>query len=212
MNHHSLNLTATSVGMRYGRRRLFSDVSLRLERGARLAITGPNGSGKSTLLRILGGLLTPSTGTVTLRINDRRVSRQEHPLHVGIVAPYVNLYEPLTAAENLHFITRVRGLDGGNHRVDRMLESVGLADRAGDGVSTFSSGMIQRLRLAAALISEPPLLLLDEPTITLDEQGTRIVHDAVRQAADAGSIVILATNVPAESALCDSVCAIESYR
>ncbi len=198
-------LSASSVSHRYGRRVLFSDLSLELENGSRTAIVGPNGSGKSTLLRILGGLLTPSSGTVQLKIGSRVIESSVRPVHVGLVAPYLNLYDGLSAAENLHFIRRMRGARIASKRVDALLEEVGLADRSADLVATFSSGMLQRLRLAAALLPDPEVLLLDEPSITLDDAGARILDRAVQQASDDGRIVVTATNVTEEAARYDTI-------
>ena len=206
-----LHLEASGLSKRYGRRLLFRDLSLSLNDGRSLAIVGPNGSGKSTLLRILGGLLTPSSGKVELRVDGVPVPLTDHPLHVGIVAPYANLYGHLTAAENLHFVLRLRGAERPASTVREMLEEVGLGARAKEVVETYSSGMLQRLRLAAALISEPSVLLLDEPTSTLDADGNEMVRRIVARSTSEGRIVILATNIEAETSLCDAVCSVTQY-
>lgn len=211
MENRALKLRASSVSKRFGNRILFRDLSLSLTGGETLAITGPNGSGKSTLLRILGGLLPPSSGRVELLVGAQVLDRSEHPLHVGIVAPYVNLYHALTAAENLRFIARLRGINGRMQRVETLLNEVGLGDRAADQVDTFSSGMHQRLRIAAALLPEPDILLLDEPSITLDESGAEVVCRLIDTASAQGRIVIVATNSKNESKRCASVCAIDTF-
>ena len=182
--------------MRYGARRLFENLSFRLADGERLAVLGENGSGKSTLLRVLAGVLTPTAGRVTLSVDGRDVPSHDLARAIGFAAPAVQLYDDLTATENLEFVARLRGLDAG--RVPAMLDRVGLGGRGGDRVAAYSTGMRQRLRLATALLPDPPLLLLDEPGATLDEQGRALVRDIVAAAPAA----VLATNDPAEAALC----------
>ncbi len=124
------------------------------------------------------------------------------PLHCGFVAPYMSVYGGLSARENLDFIGRARRLAGGPERAVALLEAVGLTARADDPVATFSSGMVQRMKLACALLPEPELLLLDEPTVTLDAAGHAVVHRAMENQLARGGMVVLATNVAAEAALC----------
>jgi len=124
------------------------------------------------------------------------------PLHCGFVAPYMSVYGGLSARENLDFIGRARRLAGGPERAVALLEEVGLTARAHDPVATFSSGMVQRMKLACALLPEPELLLLDEPTVTLDAAGHAVVHRAMENQLARGGMVVLATNVAAEAALC----------
>ncbi|PIQ63387.1 MAG: heme ABC exporter ATP-binding protein CcmA [Bacteroidetes bacterium CG12_big_fil_rev_8_21_14_0_65_60_17] len=196
-------LTAEHVGHRFGPRILFRDLSFSLSGGESLAVTGPNGSGKSTLLLILAGLLTPRRGRIELRLSaGHAVERVQHPLRCGFMAPRMNVYGGLTALENLMFIARARRLAGGPERASELLERMGLSARAEDPVSTFSSGMIQRMKLACALLPEPELLLLDEPTVTLDAAGHEVVQLAVADHLATGGMVVLATNVPAEADFC----------
>lgn len=182
--------------MRYGRHRLFEDLSFTVAPGAPLAVTGGNGAGKSTLLRVLAGLLTPLAGRVALDMEGASVETRDLPRRVGFVAPALALYDALTAREHLAFLGRARGL--GRVDANASLAAVGLAGRADEPVSTFSTGMRQRLRLATALLHDPPVLLLDEPGATLDASGRALVEAIV---ADARRIVVLATNDPAEAAL-----------
>lgn len=183
--------------MRYGRHRLFEALSFHVVPGAPLAVVGGNGSGKSTLLRILAGVLTPLAGTVTLDVADAAVAARDRPRRVGFVAPALELYTPLTARENLAFLARARRL--GEVDLDAALAAVGLGGRGEEPVATYSTGMRQRLRLAAATLHAPPVLLLDEPGATLDAGGRAVVASLV---ADTSRIVVLATNDPAEAALC----------
>lgn len=198
----SIRLKASDLSKRYGPRWLFRRLSLVIAGGESLAITGPNGSGKSTLLKILGGLLVPTHGEIELQVNGRAVPATEHALQVGIVAPYANLYLPLTAEENLLFLARLRGTPDRHDRVRNLLREVGLNGRARDPVATYSSGMMQRLRLAAALLAEPPLLLLDEPSVTLDAAGNELVARIIRDQVTRERIVVVATNLASEAERC----------
>ena len=192
-------LVADGLSMRFGRRRLFDGLTATVEPGAPLAVVGDNGSGKSTLLLILAGLLAPTAGTVRLEVDGRAVEPRDRPRTVGYVAPALDLYDALTARETLRFLTRARSLPDPESRVAAVLTRVGLADRANEPVSAFSTGMRQRLRIATALVHDPPVLLLDEPGATLDAAGRSLIASLV---ADDARIVVLATNDPAEAGLC----------
>lgn len=207
-----MHLKATGIGHRFGRNILFRDLSLDVHGGESVAVTGSNGSGKSTLLHILAGLVTPRRGSVSLDLNGESVEPSQRPFKCGFVAPYLNVYDGFSVTENLEFIARARGLKRQTSLVKELITEVGLTDRANDLVGTFSSGMKQRVRLAIAIMSDPPVLLLDEPTTTLDEAGRELVERIrVRQIARHG-IVILATNDPVEAASCDRNLNVESYR
>ncbi len=194
-------LTANGLAMRYGRRVLFSDLSLNVGPGLPLAITGRNGSGKSTLLKILAGLLQPTKGGVSLVVDGCEIKGDVLPHSVGFVAPYVQLYAPFSARENLAFLARARRMSERNERIEEVLQRVGLAERAEDQLSTYSTGMRQRLRIAAALLHDPPLLLLDEPSATLDEPGRKLSESIIGMD---DKIIVVATNDPDEAALCAS--------
>lgn len=192
-------LTADGLAMRYGRHVLFRDLSFEVAPGAPLAITGRNGSGKSTLLKILAGVLEPINGTVKLVDKGKEVKGEKLPHCVGFVAPYLHLYAPFSARENLAFLAEARRMSDRRRRIDEVLRRVGLLDIAEDRLSTYSTGMRQRLRIAAALLHDPPLLLLDEPSATLDESGRELADSIVRMKE---KIIVVATNDPGEAALC----------
>jgi len=185
--------------MRFGRRRLFDDLTVAVEPGAPLAVVGSNGSGKSTLLLLFAGLLAPTGGAVRLEVEGRAVEPRDVPRAVGYVAPALDLYDALTARETLAFLARARALPEAAVRIDATLARVGLADRADDPVAAFSTGMRQRLKLATAILHDPPVLLLDEPGATLDAAGRDLTASLV---GDASRVLVLATNDPAEAALC----------
>ena len=205
-------LSADTLGHRFGRLILFRQLSFALEGGHTLAITGANGSGKSTLLRILAGVLTPTRGAVALTVDGAAVPREERPLHTGLVAPYFNVYDGLSARENLEFLAEARQLPRADDRIAAALDQVGLADRADDLVSTYSSGMKQRVKYAAVQLTEPPLLLLDEPSANLDAAGLDMVDAVMKRHRQANKLLIVATNVASEAARCDRALCVEDYR
>ena len=206
------SLVVDEVGHRYGSLLLFRRLSFTLSGGESLAVTGANGAGKSTLLRILAGVLAPKAGTVTLHVDGEAIREEEHPLRAGLVAPALGLYGALTARENVAFLARARSLPGAPQRIEAVLDRVGLADRADDPVSTFSSGMQQRVKYAAALLPDPPLLLLDEPAANLDAPGRDMVGAIVDEQRQRGGLVVVATNRADEAARHARSLCIEDYR
>lgn len=205
-------LVVEGVSKRYIRRPLFKELSFSLAGGQSLAITGSNGSGKSTLLRIIAGVVTASKGDVSLTVGGEELDSATRPLHVGFVAPYFNVYEGFSARENLEFIARVRRIELARERVNEVLAFVSLEKRGDDLVKTYSSGMKQRLKLGVSILTEPPLLLLDEPTTTLDIAGIEIVRRVMRDQVEKGRVLIMATNNPDEVSWCDSSIAIEDFQ
>jgi heme exporter protein A len=198
-------LEIEGVGKSYGARRVLRDLSLAVGAGEVVAVVGVNGSGKSTLLKIVAGLLRPSRGRVLVR-GETDTSRRR--ALVGYAAPDLSMYSELTGSENLTFFDAVRGVRAPREEYDRRLASVGLEGRGGDVVSTYSSGMRQRLRLAFATGHGPALLLLDEPSLALDEQGVSLVARIVAEQRERGGSVLLATNDPREAALGDRTIAL----
>ena len=167
--------------------------------GEVLVITGPNGSGKSTLLSILCGLLRPTRGEVRhVADNGEQVQRIRWRHHLGVVAPAMAVYEELSALENLRFFARLRGLPQAEGRCRECIRAVGLdADRA-TPARAFSTGMLQRLKIAQALLHDPPVMVLDEPGSNLDPVGREWLEGRVRELAAAGRTVLVATNDPRE--------------
>jgi len=205
-------LRAINLGQNFGSLLLFRRMSFEVTGAESLAITGSNGSGKSTLLRILSGVMTPRAGTVELDIGGSSVSASARPLHTGLVAPYLGVYDDLTARENLSFLSDARGFTSTSGLIDAVLERVGLSGREDDLVRTFSSGMKQRVKYAAAMLPEPDVLLLDEPSANLDVAGIEMVRGVMDWQADAGRILVVATNVAAEAETCDRTLSVEDFR
>ncbi|MFO8232765.1 MAG: heme ABC exporter ATP-binding protein CcmA [Longimonas sp.] len=208
----SIQLTARGIGQQFGRLVLFRDMDFALHAGTSVAVTGANGSGKSTLLRIVLGLLTPTVGEVQLQVDAEAVPRAERVQHMGLVAPYLGVYEALSARENLSFLAQARSVPGADDRIAAVLERVGLTNRADDAVGTYSSGMQQRVKVAAALLHEPPILILDEPSTNLDAPGRAMVRAVQDEHVAQGGLLVVATNHASEAETCDRAIAIGAHQ
>ncbi len=193
-----------NVSKRFGDRTVLAPVSGVLEPGRALVVAGPNGAGKSTLLNILAGLLRPTRGEVAYRSGDGPLPRSRWFEHLGMAAPDMSVYEELSARENLHFFARLRGLDVPDSTLGALLESLGLPPREqARFVATYSSGMKQRVKLAQAVLHEPPVLLLDEPSSNLDAAGHEVVAGLVDRFRRRAAVAV-ATNDPREMAWGDA--------
>jgi heme exporter protein A len=165
------------VGLRrdFGDRTALDGVDLRIEPGDSVAVLGPNGSGKSTLLRILAGLLRPTSGRVS--VLGCELPKETHRLRgrVGYLGHEPLLYRDLSPRENLELAAALHGLepDDAGPRIDALLDTVGMATRAGDRVAELSAGMRQRIDICRAVLHQPDLLLLDEPDAHLDPDARR---------------------------------------
>jgi ABC-2 type transport system ATP-binding protein len=182
-------LRAESLSKSYGARRALLDVSFSAAPGELLAIIGPNGAGKTTLLQILAGALAPTTGRVSLDSRD-----------VGWVPQQPAIYSKLSVRENLRLFARLEKVADVEARVGRMLAQAGLADRADDPVGTLSGGNRQRVNIAVGLLGDPSVLLLDEPSSSLDpRQRERLWEFVSGHAREGGTTVVYSTHNVAEA-------------
>ncbi len=189
-----LTLKSENIAKVYNRKTIFEHVSFLIQDGSSFAITGKNGSGKSTLIKILCGVLSPTKGIVQLNIDGISISHPDFYPHIGLVSPYINLYEEFSAEENLQFIKKVRRLNSdSDKRVEELLKEFGIYDHRKKEVKNYSSGMKQRLKYCAALLHEPALLVLDEPSSNLDEYGIEAVRNRMKLQMQNGAL-IFATN------------------
>lgn len=193
-----------NLGKKFSGIVLFKDICFELLSGEVLAITGLNGSGKSTLLRIIAGLLRPSAGSVELFYQNEQIPKEQRRRFIGMVAPAFSLYDELTAIENIKFFSRVRGIryQPDNHFL--LLDNIGLNGHAHKTCGTFSSGMKQRLKIAQAIVHEPPFLLLDEPGCNLDTNGMNVLGNIIDRQRKIG-ITIIASNEKREVDFADRV-------
>jgi heme exporter protein A len=178
----------------FGRRKALSRISFAARSGTIVGLLGPNGAGKSTLLGILATLLEPSTGAVRYGAHRARAAGAALRARIGLLGHDLYLYPELTARENLAFFAELYGDRTPGASADRALARAGLADRAGDPVSSFSRGMRQRVALERALVHDPRLVLLDEPFTGLDDASLGALVTRLRDLRGQGAIVILATH------------------
>jgi heme exporter protein A len=197
-----------NLGKRFGERIVFSKINFNLATGQSLAVVGRNGSGKSTLLKVMLSLLTPTKGEVSFYSNDQPMDDSDIRSTVSFVSPYLNLYDHLTAEENLKFFATVAGGNISGKDINRLFEKVGLEGRGMDFVYGYSSGMKQRLKYAVALLKEPKFLFLDEPTSNLDDDGKKIVVELL-ESYRKESIIIIATNEKEEYSLAEQQCRVD---
>jgi ABC-2 type transport system ATP-binding protein len=199
-------LTLSGVRKSYGRAPAVEGLTLEVRRGEIFGLLGPNGAGKSTTVHLAVGLLRPDAGEVRLDGGDPAEPAVRRK--VGLAPQALALYDQLTGRENLEFFGRTYGLGGAAlaSGVARALEFVRLADRARDRVDTYSGGMKRRLNLAAALVHDPALILLDEPTVGVDPQSRNAIFDSIKALRDEGRTVIYTTHYMEEAErLCDRV-------
>jgi heme exporter protein A len=190
--NESVHIKASGLKKVFNGRTIFSDISFLLTPGQTLLVTGRNGSGKSTLVKILCGLLTPTAGSVD-RGGERRRSEAALLAEIGLVAPYLQMYDEFSAVENMRSALAMRGLKPSAYDIDAILQRVGLYVRRADDVRTYSSGMKQRMKFAFALIHCPLILFLDEPMANLDSEGMEMARGVLREQRSKGMLVV-ATN------------------
>jgi heme exporter protein A len=195
----------------FGRRLIFKEDNFSLSHTQSLIITGKNGSGKSTLIKILAGVLSYSSGSVKIKINDKVIDKEEYFKEVGLVSPYLVLYDEFSAYENLKLFIRIRGVDVREDRIESILNDIGLLDRRNDLLRTFSSGMKQRMKYASAILHDPSIFFIDEPTSNLDQPGKDYVQDLI-ESYRRDRIVIVATNEKEDFRFGDQVINLDDYK
>src|SRR5438093_533261 len=191
------------------------DVSFRLQRGQLLGLLGPNGAGKTTTVSMIAGIATPDSGHVL--IAGRALSGDTDPAkrRIGLVPQDLALYEELTARDNLRFFGALYNLAGGalDRAIGAALELVELADRRNDRVKDFSGGMKRRLNLAAGLLHDPDILLLDEPTVGVDPQSRNAIFDNLEVLKGRGKALLYTTHYMEEAErLADRIVVIDHGR
>jgi heme exporter protein A len=205
------SVQAVSLKKSFGRRLIFDNISFELIDKGIFGISGPNGSGKSTLAKILSGLISPSTGRVVHKFNAKEIIPEKLHDFIGFVSPYLVLYDEFTASENLDFISKIRGIIPDKKKIEYLLKQFLLFSRKDDLVKTFSSGMKQRLKFIFALMHAPNLIILDEPTSNLDEEGKQSVYSIIREESE-NRIVIIASNEERDLLLCSDKIALENFK
>src|SRR5215467_8687810 len=196
----------------YGKLLAADGISFRADQGETVGLLGPNGAGKTTTVSIIAGLLSPNSGEVL--IANQRVKSDTDPvkLQIGLVPQDIALYDQLSAYDNLTFLAALYSMKGARAReaIVDALRLVGLSDRAGDRVQTFSGGMKRRLNLAAALLHDPQVLLLDEPTVGVDPQSRNAIFENLETLKKRGKTLLYTTHYMEEAErLCDRIVIID---
>ena len=211
-------LEARSLSKSYGARLAVADLSLQLQAGEIVGLLGPNGAGKSTSVAMLSGLVAPDAGALLL---DGAPALQPHAestalkRRIGLVPQDLALFEDLAAEANLHLFGALYGIEGEalRRQARAALELVGLTERAGDKPATFSGGMKRRLNIACALVHDPDILLLDEPTVGVDPQSRNAIFDNLETLRARGKALLYTTHYMEEAQrLCDRLVVMDHGR
>lgn len=194
-------IEAADLCRSFGAIEAVAGISFAVQRSEIFGLLGPNGAGKTTTIRLLTGQIDPSRGSASVAGCDVVKQRAQLKQRIGVVFEEQNLYERLSARQNLAFNCRLYGVL--QRRIDEVLDLVRLRDRASDPVSKFSNGMRQRLMIARALLHQPPVLFLDEPTRGLDPLSARDVRQTITELCAAGTTILLTTHLLDEA---DQLC------
>ena len=182
---------------RYGEKAAVDGVSLEVHAGEIFGFLGPNGAGKTTTIKVIVGLLQPTSGTVRVGGHDVQKEPLQAKASSGYVPDEPHLYPKLTGRELLRFVGNLYGVTGEQveRRIDELLRLFDLTPAADDTIDSYSHGMRQKTALAAALVHDPKVLVLDEPTVGLDPKSARLIKDLLRQMAERGAAVFLSTHI-----------------
>ncbi|HAY32955.1 MAG TPA: ABC transporter ATP-binding protein [Ignavibacteria bacterium] len=209
----SIEIVCDNLSKIYSGKVIFKNLSLKLSSGNSVSILGKNGSGKSTLIKILSGIISANKGSITVSENNIPVPGNLCYTKIGLISPYLNLYDELTAYENLKFFCGLKNNSdiGIDEKINFYLNRVKLFDKRNETVKNFSSGMKQKLKLIFAVINEPGILYMDEPGTNLDSEGIDIVYETAEEHKKNG-ILVVATNDKEDIKLCERSINIEDYK
>jgi ABC-2 type transport system ATP-binding protein len=208
-------LEARNLVKKYGDVTAVNDVNLAIQEGEIFGLLGPNGAGKTTLISMVTGLLKPTSGQIAVDGLDLKTDTNAVKSKLGLVPQELALYPTLTARDNLDFFGRLYGLGGKDlrERVEEVLGMVELTERADEAIETYSGGMKRRVNIAAGLLHQPKVLLLDEPTVGVDPQSRNAIFEGVEALNRAGVTVIYTTHYMEEAQrLCHRVAIIDEGR
>jgi ABC-2 type transport system ATP-binding protein len=207
-------IKAENLRKSYGSTIAVNNVSFEVQKGQTFGLLGPNGAGKTTTIQLLCGLLKPDAGKIMLdgKTNPELI---EVRMSLGVVPQALALYEELSALENLRFFGKIYGLSGQKlkERVNYCLDIAGLSQRSKERVSKYSGGMKRRLNMVCSLLHDPPILLLDEPTVGVDPQSRNLIFETIEDMSKQGRTIIYTTHYMEEAQrLCDKVAIIDHGR
>jgi ABC-type multidrug transport system, ATPase component len=205
-------LEISQLSKTFGAKKALENVSFSIRKGTCFGLLGPNGAGKSTTMKILTGIFSADSGNIRMFGSDAAANHAAVQQQVGYVPQEITLYDKLTAMDNLVFFGGIYGIRGKQlkDRIADVLKITGLSDRAKDPVKNFSGGMKRRINIACALLHQPKLLILDEPTVGIDPQSRNHIFDMIRHLRDIGITVIYSTHYMEEvEVLCDDIAIID---
>ena len=205
------SVEAVDLNKSFGRRLIFNDLQFKFDKSGVYGISGPNGSGKSTLVKIIAGIIGASKGKIIHKLNDKEIIEEHLHDHIGFVSPYLVLYEEFSTYENLNLFAEIRGISFNKERVDYLLNKFLLFKRKDDLLKTYSSGMKQRVKFIFALMHSPQLLILDEPTSNLDDEGKNSVYELVKEEGQ-NNIVLIASNEKHDLEVCSDIVYLEKFK
>lgn len=206
-------LDIQQLSKKYGKKIALESISFSVKKGTCFGLLGPNGAGKSTTMKILTGIVIADNGSVSILGLDSIEHRQSIQQKVGYVPQSITLYEELSAYDNLLFFGKMYGVKDNllKERIRKVLVQTGLLDRAKDKVKEYSGGMKRRINIAAALLHEPKILILDEPTVGIDPQSRNHIFDMIHELKKEGVTIIYSTHYMEEvEALCDEIAIIDN--
>jgi ABC-type multidrug transport system ATPase subunit len=212
-----MKITLNKIGKRYNRDWIFRNISLEFQSGNKYAILGPNGSGKSTLLQVIAGNLIASEGNIlyhpennTTLSSEETFTAENIYLHLAICAPYLQLIEEFTLKEMIDFHVKFKPL-AGQLDTEKTIEILALSHASEKQIRHFSSGMKQRVKLGLAILSEVPLLILDEPLTNLDDNGKNWYYHLIENYTNDKTILV-GSNRPDEYAFAEKLISIGDYK
>ena len=200
-----VSIIVTDLTRRFGSIMALSNVDLELDYPQIVGVAGPNGSGKTTLIRCLLGLLRPSKGSSEISGTDSLSLSATDREHVGYMPQRDAIYRDLTVRENVAFFARLYGLEDREVAVDRALDFVALQNRGDARVADLSGGMVRRTSLACAVVHDPEVLILDEPTVGVDPKLRASMWESFRYRRDRGALTLVSTHYLGEASRCDRV-------
>lgn len=205
-----MHIQLSEAGKKFNREWIFRGLSFSFQSGKSYAITGPNGSGKSTLLQTIAGSMNLNAGEIKWSHNNQAVATEQVYTLLSIAAPYLELIEEMTAKEFLSFHASFKPMKTGIGLAE-IIEIIGLERSADKQIRYYSSGMKQRIKLAQAVFSDVPLLLLDEPCTNLDESGYNLYHQLIKNHCE-GKTIIVSSNDQQEFSFCEERIQILNYK
>ena len=207
----NFSIQAKELKKTFGRRLIFNDINFDLLSNTIFGITGANGSGKSTLIKIIAGINSPTSGKIIYKNNEKTIEPEKLHNFIGFVSPYLVLYDEFSAWENLNYFANIRDVQFNKDKIEHLLNQFLLYNRKDDLLKTYSSGMKQRMKFIFALMHSPKLILLDEPTSNLDDEGKESVYKIIEDEGGK-NIIIVASNEKSDLQFCKEKLKLEDYK